>query len=152
VQSKVTGSKSKKVFTSDFGLHARPFQMLAIAGGFDNLINGGEKEAPRTMVGGIAVLPMRWLALSGDVFQDLASDPDEDHLGWAAGAQWTPIQQIAFRGGVYEPAVAEEFRERIWTAGIGLLSETGSIDYAMRLTDGDSETLSHHITVAVLVF
>lgn len=152
VQSKVTGSKSKKVFTSDFGLHARPFQMLALAGGFDNLINGGEPEAPRTLVGGVAFLPMRWLALTGDVFQDLASDPDEDHLGWAAGAQWTPIQQIAFRGGVYEAAVAEEFRERIWTVGFGLLSETGSIDYAMRLTDGDSETLSHHITVAVLVF
>lgn len=152
VQSKMTGEKSKKIFTSDFGLHARPFQMLSLAGGFDNLINGGEPEAPRTLVGGIAVLPMRWLALTGDVFQDLASDPDEDHLGWAAGAQWTPIQQIAFRGGVYEAAVAEEFRERIWTVGFGLLSETGSIDYAMRLTDGDSETLSHHITVAVLVF
>lgn len=152
VQSKVTGSKSKKVFTSDFGIHGRPFQKLAVAGGFDNLINGGEPEAPRTIVGGVAFLPMRWLALTGDVFQDLATDPDEDHLGWAAGAQWTPISQISFRGGVYEPAVAEELRERIWTVGFGLLSETGSIDYAMRLSDGESETLSHHLTITVLVF
>lgn len=152
VQSKVTGAKGKKVFTSDFGLHSRPVQMLAISAGFDNLINGGEPEAPRTITAGAALLPYRWLSLTGDVFQDLATDPDEDHLGWAAGGQWTPFPQIAFRGGVYEQAVAEEFRERIWTAGFGLLSETGSIDYAMRLTDGDSETLSHHLTVTVLVF
>ena len=152
VQSKVTGEKGKKIFSSDFGLHSRPVQMLSISAGFDNLINGGEPEAPRTITAGAALLPFRWLAVSGDVWQDLATDPDEDHLGWAAGAQWSPFQQIALRGGVYEEAVAEEFRERIWTAGFGLLSETGSIDYAMRLTDKDSETLSHHVTVSVLVF
>lgn len=152
VQSKLTGAKGKKVFTSDFGLHSRPAQMLSLYGGFDNLINGGEPEAPRTLTAGAALLPFRWLALSGDVFQDLATDPEEDHLGWAAGGQWMPFSQIAFRGGVYEEAVAEEFRERIWTAGFGLLSQTGSIDYAMRLTDGDSKTLSHHVTVSVLVF
>jgi opacity protein-like surface antigen len=153
VQTKVTGAKgSKTSMTSDFMLHSRPLQQLALCGGFDNLINGGDAQAPRTIVGGIAVLPMRWLALSADVFQDLATDPKEDHLGWAAGAQITPFPQVALRGGMYEEAVADEFVERIWTAGIGLLSETGSIDYSMRLSDGESETLSHHVTLSVLVF
>lgn len=152
VQAKVTGKKSKKIFATDFGLHSRPVQMLALCAGIDNMVNGGEPEAPRTLTAGAALLPTSWLAVTGDVFQDLATDPDEDHVGWAAGGQWMPFSQIAFRGGVYEPAVAEEFKERIWTAGFGLLSQTGSIDYSMRLTDGDSKTLSHHISLSVLVF
>lgn len=144
--------RDKNTFTGDFALHGRPFRMLALAAGFDNLVNGGEPEAPRTIVGGVGFLPAPWFALSADVFQDLATDPDEDHIGWAAGAQWVPAQWLALRGGVYEPAQDPELRERVWTVGFGFLSETGSIDYAARLSDGESDQLSHHITVSVLVF
>ena len=152
IQSKLEGTKDKRLFTSDFTLHARPVRMLALAAGFDNMVNGNEPEAPRTITGGAAFLPVRWFAVSGDVFQDLATDPEEDHIGWAFGAQWLPTASIAFRGGVYEPATDPDTRERVWTAGLGLLAETGSIDYAMRISDGDSETLSHHLTLSVLVF
>lgn len=144
--------KDKNTFTGDFAVHARPFRMLALAAGFDNLVNGGEPEAPRTIVGGVGFLPASWFALSADVFQDLATDPDEDHLGWAAGAQWIPAPWLALRGGVHEPAQDPDLRERVWTAGFGFLSQTGSIDYCARLSDGESDVLSHHVTVSVLVF
>lgn len=151
-QARTTGVKTRRAFTSDFALLARPVRMVAIAAGFDNLVNGGQAFAPRTIVSGVALLPVRWFAISGDVFQDLATDPDEDHLGWAAGAQWLPASGLALRGGVREPARDRAVRDRVWTAGVGLLAETGSIDYSMRLSDGDSKILSHHLTLTVQAF
>lgn len=139
------------VITGDFGILYRPFQMLAVGATFDNLIDGGHREAPRAITGGVAVLPTAWLVLTADGVVDLATTEDEE-TGWAAGAQLSPTRNIAFRGGIYEEAIS---KDRYWTAGIGLLAETGAIDYAVRVPERETSTddiLTHLITLSFYAF
>jgi len=80
----------------------------------------GEPEAPRTSPPA-RPLPFRWLALSGDVFQDLATDPDEDtSVGRRRAVD--AHSQIAFRARLRRGG-REEFASASGP-GFGLLSET----------------------------
>ena len=140
--------KDRSGFTSDLGILYRPMKYFAIAGTFDNLVNGNQAEAPRSITGGIAVLPTEWFVASADVFSDLASTKDEK-TGWALGTQVSPAQQVALRAGLYKEALTQK---QFWTGGVGLISETGTIDYAFRLEDGNSKVVSHFVTISFLKF
>lgn len=147
----VPAQPKANVITGDFGVLYRPLQMLAVGATFDNLIDGGHREAPRAITGGVALLPAAWLVLTADGVVDLATTEDEE-TGWAAGAQVSPTRNLAFRGGVYEEAIT---KDRYWTAGIGLLAETGAIDYAVRVPERETSTediLTHLITLSFYAF
>lgn len=152
----VPAKGDKRIITGDVGVLWRPFQIAAIGATFDNLVNGGHEEAPRSVTLGASALPAQWLALSGDVFVDLASQ-DRDQTGWALGIQVTPHRNIALRGGAYEHPLTHR---RTWTAGIGLQGEGGALDYSVRLPTKDEhdadpafdEILTHYVTVSLLVF
>lgn len=152
--------KDRSGFTSDLGLLVRPVHYIALAATFDNLLNGNQAEAPRSVTGGIAFLPTEWFCASADVFSDLASEKKE-RTGWASGVQLSPSKNFAFRAGLYKPAIGKKelvglvVRERdqqFWTGGVGLLAETGTIDYAFRIEDGGTKIISHYLTISFFKF
>jgi hypothetical protein len=150
--------KDRTGFTSDLGILYRPMKYVALAGTFDNLVNGNQAEAPRSITGGIALLPTEWFVASGDVFSDLASQKQEK-TGWALGAQLSPAPQFALRAGLYQEALptrktpTDDLRSRqYWTGGVGLISENGTIDYAFRIEDGGTKVISHFVTISFLKF
>lgn len=143
---------TRNILTGDLGVLYRPLQMLAVAATFDNLVNGVHPEAPRSITGGVAFLPVPWFSAAGDVFLDLAST-DEEEFGWAVGTQLTVMRNIALRAGIHEDPLADE---QVWTGGLGLISETGSIDYALRYAsrtpDEGREIATHYVTISFYVF
>lgn len=140
--------KDRNGFTSSVGVLYRPVKLLALGIDFDNMINGNQAEAPRTLTGGVAILPASWFAASADIWSDTASTPD-DKTGWAIGAQVNPHHSVALRGGLYREALTGD---QVWTAGIGLVGQSGSLDYAIRIPDGSTKIASHFITASLLVF
>ncbi|HVO31145.1 MAG TPA: hypothetical protein VMV18_10425 [bacterium] len=140
--------KDAKGYTSGFGVLYRPIQIVALGFSFDNLINGNQKEAPRSLTGGAAVLPAEWFAASFDVFSDLAST-NQEKTGWAGGVQLSPTHAVALRGGLYKEALTGK---QVWTGGIGFIADNATIDYAMRIPDGGTKIVSHFVTVSILVF
>ncbi len=142
------GPRDGKGWTSDVGLLYRPLPILAIGATLDNLVNGNQPEAPRTATGGAVFLPFKWLMVSGDLFHDMAS-AEEETTGWAAGAQLNPSQTLALRGGVHEDAPTGT---RLWTAGIGISSESGSIDYSAEIPDGETSPKTHFVSISLVAF
>lgn len=142
------GLKARTAYTGDLDLLARPAQWIAIAGGFENLVNGNQKEAPRGMSGGVAIVPTSWAAIEGDVFTDFASTA-KDKTGYAFGGQVLPWHWIALRGGWYEEALSQK---KTLTLGLGLNAERGTIDYAVRFPEGDRRVAEHYVTISFLAF
>ena len=141
--------RDESIITGDFGVLYRPFQMLAVGATFDNLIDGGHRAAPRGFTGGAAFLPAPWVTVSADVFVDMAST-EKDETGWAVGAQLMPHRNFSLRAGAYEDALT---KTRIWTAGLGLNAETGTIDYACRFEEEKTnKILTHYISFSFFVF
>lgn len=148
--------EDKTIVTGDFGLLWRPIQIASVGATFDNLVNGGHHEAPRSVTLGGGILATRWLAVSADVFVDFESD-DKDQTGWAVGVQVTPHRNLSVRAGMFEHPLTHD---RTWTAGLGLQGESGAIDYSVRIAteDPDSndpnfdEILTHYLTVSVMSF
>ena len=142
------GGPTTKVVTGDLSLEYKPVQYVVLAATMDNLVNGNQPEAPRSVTGGLAVLPAKWLLAEGDFVADLAST-NTTKTTWMAGLQWTPAQSFALRGGWNQSQLT---KERYWTLGAGFQGQTMALDYAMRVPEGSKHAVTHYLTLSILHF
>lgn len=144
-------------FTVGLSTLFRTSQSTALAIGMDNLFNGGSLEAPRNAAAGLAWIPARWISLEADGVVDLQQN--NQPTGWSVGAQVLPWHWLALRGGYYLDTPAPRISgqtylggAKAWTAGLGLLYTTFTLDYAMRIPDGERRAIQHYFTIALLHF
>ena len=142
------GGPTHKVVTGDISLEYKPVQYVVLAATMDNLVNGNDPEAPRSVTGGLAILPAKWLLAEGDFVADLAS-ANSTKTTWMTGLQWTPSQSFSLRGGWNQNQLT---RERYWALGAGFQGQTMALDYAMRVPEGSKHAVTHYLTLSILHF
>jgi hypothetical protein len=127
-------------FTYDAGLTVRPSQKLSLGLVAYGLKDLKDPQVPRYFAGGLALLPIGELIITGDVVVDQRTYAPGLDNAWSflGGAEYTFAGRLAVRvGGGHDG-----LRDRgYFTAGLSALGEVGAVDVGGRLDLGGSNPM-----------